>query len=133
MISKIIYVISLISLVFLTILTVEMLPLIFQAKWQGMVYLVCVIFMLVLELYTLFNNKQVLKKSISYNIFIILITMYVGIIYYKIFSINTNSLFIYDIDISYCRENYLILSIALILIIINLVSSVREVKKKKIV
>lgn len=131
MIKKIIYSISLISLVFLTFLTVEMLPLIFRSNWQGIMYLVSVVLILIFELYMLFNNKKALKKCLSYNTFIILVTMYVSIVYYKIFSNTVNSLFLYDIDISYCKDNYLYLSFALCLIIFNLILLVFDTKKKE--
>lgn len=131
MIKKIIYSISLISLVFLTFLTVEMLPLIFKSNWQGIMYLVSVILILIFELYMLFNNKKALKKCLSYNTFIILVTMYVSIVYYKIFSNTVNSLFLYDIDISYCKDNYLYLSFVLCLIIFNLILLVFDTKKKE--
>lgn len=132
MIKKIIYSISIISLVLLTILTVEMLPLIFQSNWQGIIYLISVILILLFELFMLFSNKKALKKCVSYNIFIILVTMYVSIVYYKIFSTSLNSLFIYDIDISYCKDNYLLLSLALSLIIFNLILLIFDTKKKEI-
>lgn len=133
MIKKTIYLISIISLVILTKLTVEMLPLIYQSNWQGILYLVSVALILLFELFMLFNNKKLLKNYISYNLFIILVAMYVGVVYYKIFTASLNSLFIYDIDISYCKDNYLLLGLTLSLIVFNLALSIFNAKKKEIV
>lgn len=130
MIKKIIYAISIISLVILTILTIEMLPLIYQSNWQGILYLISVLLVLIFELGMLFFNKKALKKCVSYNTFLILVTMYVGIIYYKIFSTSLNS-FLYNIDITYCKENYLLLSFAFSLIIFNLILLVCDTRKKE--
>lgn len=129
-IKKIIYVISIISLVILTILTIEMLPFIYQSNWQGILYLTSVLLVLIFELGMLFFNKKVLKKSVSYNAFLILVTMYVGIIYYKIFSTSLDS-FLYNIDITYFKENYLLLSFAFCLIIFNFIYFLFDVKKER--
>ncbi len=129
--QKIIYVISIISFILLTTITIEMLPIIFQAQWQGIVYLILVFIILIIELITLINHKDLLKNSFIYNLFIILITMYVSIIYYKIYNVNFSSTYTYDIDIYYCKDNYILLSIALLLVIIYLIIYIIDTTKKE--
>ena len=131
MFQRIIYTISIISLVLLTMITIEMIPLIYQTGWQGIIFLILVLLVLIFELVVLFRNKRVVKKAISYNVFLILITMYLGIMYYKIYALNLDLTFLYDIDINYCKDNYLLLSLALILVIFNLLIMNIDFRRKE--
>jgi hypothetical protein len=124
MIKRMIYWISFISFCFFTFLTVEMLPIILKSNWQGNMFLICFFILLILELIFLIKEVNLIKESWSYNSFITIITMYLSIIYYKIYSISLYG----DIDISYCKQNYLILSIALVTIIIHLLFLKKECK-----
>ena len=128
MIKQIIYTISIISLILLTIITVDMLPFIYQSKLQGLIFLLLVIALLIGELYTLIKYKKVIKKNICYNTFLILTTMYIVVIYYRIYSFDTNVL--YSLDLKYLRFNYLILSVALLMMIIDLYIVIKEHNKK---
>lgn len=112
-------------------ITIEMIPLIYQTGWQGIIFLILVLLVLIFELVVLFRNKRVVKKAISYNVFLILITMYLGIMYYKIYALNLDLTFLYDIDINYCKDNYLLLSLALILVIFNLLIMNIDFRRKE--
>ncbi len=131
MIKKAIYFISIISISFLTFLVLEMMPLIFESNWQGKFFLFTIILFIIVELYLVIKEKSLVKKSWSYNIFLILATMYVSLIYYKIYSITPQTSSIYEINITYCKNNYLILGIIFIFIIINIfvIKSVNKEEK----
>lgn len=113
MIRKIIYIISIISLGVLTILTSQMIPIIFQANLQGIFYLITVIGLLIFELIELIISKKIIKKMYGYNIMIILISIYLSIIYCVIYSNNALN------SIKYYKDNFLIVSILIILTIIS--------------
>ena len=113
MIKKIIYIISIISLGVLTILTSQMIPIIFQANLQGIFYLITVIGLLIFELIELIISKKIIKKMYGYNIMIILISIYLSIIYCVIYSNNSLN------SIKYYKDNFLIVSILIILTIIS--------------
>ena len=113
MIKKIIYIISIISLGVLTILTSQMIPIIFQANLQGIFYLITVIGLLIFELIELIISKKIIKKMYGYNIMIILISIYLSIIYCVIYSNNALN------SIKYYKDNFLIVSILIILTIIS--------------
>ena len=128
MIKKIIYALSILCLVILTIITKDMLPLIFRTKYAGIMFLVFIVLMLISELYALLKYKKALKKNISYNFFVVLATMYVVIVYYRIYSFDANVL--YNFDLKYLRFNYIVLSVALIMIMVDLYLGIKDYKQK---
>lgn len=105
MIKKIIYDISIISLVILAILTSQMFQIIYKSNFYGMFYLISVIGLLLFEMVELVLSKKYIEKMYCYNISVIFITMYFGVIYCTIY--NSNSL---D-NIKYYKDNFLIVSI----------------------
>ena len=113
MIKKIIYIISIISLGVLTILTSQMIPIIYKSNIQGLLYLISVIGLLTFEIIELIISKKVIKKTYGYNILIILITIYLSLIYCTIYSNNTLD------SIKYYKDNFLIVSILILLTIIS--------------
>ena len=102
-----------------------MLPLIFRVK-TGIIFLVFVVLLLISELYSLIRYKKVVKKSISYNSFLIFTTMYILLIYYRIYSIDGIN---YITDYTYLKFNYLLFSLALVFILIDLYIGISEYKK----
>lgn len=128
MIKKIIYVISIFSLVFLTFLTVQMLPIVLKAKWQGILFLISQLLLLLFELIVFIKNKNLIKTAWSYNVFVIAASMYLSIVYYKIYSYKLILSSNY-VDINYCKDNYLILTSVFILIIVNLIFIINDKKK----
>ena len=113
MIKKIIYVISIISLGVLTILTSQMIPIIYKSSIQGLLYLLSIIGLLKFEIIELIISKKIVKKIYGYNILIILITIYLSLIYCTIYSGNTLD------SIKYYKDNFLIVSILILLTIIS--------------
>ncbi len=130
MIKKIIYALSILCLVLITIITKDMLPLIFRAKYPGIIFLVFIIILLGCELYALLKYKKAVKKNISYNSFLVMTTMYMAIIYYRMYSFDANIL--YSLDLKYLRFNYIILSLALLMILIDLYLGIKDYKEKVI-
>ena len=120
MIKNIIYSISILSLCFITYLSVQMLPIIIQSGWQGNIFIISTLLLFIAELFTLISKVSP-KELYSYNIFIIILAMYLSLVYYKIYSINpTSTSLYYDVDISFCKNNYLTISIAFFMTICHL-------------
>ena len=120
MIKNIIYSISILSLCFITYLSVQMLPIIVQSGWQGNIFIISTLLLFIVELFTLISKVSP-KELYSYNIFIIILAMYLSLVYYKIYSINpTSTSLYYDVDISFCKNNYLTISIAFFMTICHL-------------
>lgn len=111
MIKKIISIINIISFFCLTFLIISMLPFIFQAKWQGMLCIITFIILLIFELVLLLSKKNYVKYTYVHQIFVILITIYFSCFYYKVYTIQET---LYGVDINYCQNNYLYLSILFI-------------------
>ena len=120
MIKNIIYSISILSLCFITYLNVQMLPIIVQSGWQGNIFIISTLLLFIAELFTLISKVSP-KELYSYNIFIIILAMYLSLVYYKIYSINpTSTSLYYDVDISFSKNNYLTISIAFFMTICHL-------------
>ena len=120
MIKNIIYSISILSLCFITYLSVQMLPIIVQSGWQGNIFIISTLLLFITELFTLISKVSP-KELYSYNIFIIILAMYLSLVYYKIYSINpTSTSLYYDVDINFCKNNYLTISIAFFMTICHL-------------
>ena len=97
-----------------------MLPIIVQSGWQGNIFIISTLLLFITELFTLISKVSP-KELYSYNIFIIILAMYLSLVYYKIYSINpTSTSLYYDVDISFCKNNYLTISIAFFMTICHL-------------
>lgn len=115
MIKNIVYWISILSFCFITYLIVQMLPIIVQSGWQGRVFIISTLLLFIVELIALLF-KIPITEFYSYNIFIIILAMYLSLVYYKIYSINPSSVSLYyDIDIRFCQYNYFIISMAFLM------------------
>ena len=126
MIKKVIYVISIISLGVLTILTSQMIPIIYKSSIQGLLYLLSIIGLLTFEIIELIISKKIVKKTYGYNILIILITIYLSLIYCTIYSKNTLD------SIKYYKDNFLIVSILILLTIISYFFMRKDLKDTKL-
>lgn len=119
-IKYIIYLISILSFCFITYLIVQMLPIIVQTGWQGVVFLLSSLLLFIAELVILVS-KGPLRELYSYNLFIIVLAMYLSLIYYRIYNISpTSDSLYYNIDIRFCKYNYLIVAIAFLMTIFHL-------------
>ena len=124
MLKKTIYFVSLAALFFLTFLIIEMLPIIFESSYQGILLLASVLILFLNLLYTYLTNKKNLKKSIVVNILLIISTTYLSIIFYNIYNYNRINY------ISYCKFNYLIVTFIFVIINVFLIIKFRKVSKK---
>lgn len=128
MIKKIIHIISIISLIILTFLIIGMLPLIFRTSWQGILLLMLIFLLLIVEVFIIIKKEE--SKKINNDIYIILITVYFSIFYYNVYSTYIKLIdFDYDIKISYCKQNYLMISLLIFLLIINILKPKYKTKK----
>lgn len=129
MLRKILTIINGLSLFYLTFLIISMLPFIFQAKWQGILCIITFLILLFIKLLLLLSKKYSSRYTYLYQIFIILITIYFSCFYYKVYTIQDT---FYNIDIIYCKNNYLYLSILFIFTIFVMLSIIFKNKKIKV-
>ena len=127
MIKKIVFYISMISFVLLTILVFEMLPFIYESGVCGILFLIFIIITFICELFMLIFNKRLIKKSFLNNMFIIIAVMYVSFLYYNIYSSSNN---LYDASINYLKNNYFVLSMLFLFIILDMIINLVYDKKK---
>lgn len=127
MIKKIVFYISIISFVLLAILVFEMLPFIYESGFCGILFLIFIIITFICELFMLIFNKRLIKKSFLNNIFIIIAVMYVSFLYYNIYSSSNN---LYDASINYLKNNYFVLSMLFLFIILDMIINLVYDKKK---
>lgn len=125
MIKKIIYIIHIVALFLFNYLLLSMLPFIFESNWQGILFFVTYFILLVVELFFLFTKNYFDSYIFIHQLFVILIMLYFGVFYYKIYSIGRN-----NIDISYLQINYLYMAI-LLLIASSMLIFYKRLKNKK--
>ena len=124
--KKMIYIISIISLCIYNILTIEVLPFIFSSSWQGLIYILVTVFLSIIELILVICNSTFIKECYIFNLAIVFITMYLGTIYYKIYTVSDyNS----GIRMNYCKSNFFFVSLFIIATIIYLYLSYNQKKK----
>lgn len=105
-----------------------MLPIIFQASWEGKLLIIIYFVFLMIQLLFLLTKNYFLKYSFGHQIFFILITIYFSIFYYKVYTIG-----IPNIDITYCEINYLYVSVLLTInsLVMIVYSLLKKIKNKK--
>ncbi len=101
-------------------LIIQMLPLILQSSWQGILLITSLTIFLMVRLYFYLPGNSGLTKMPIYNILIIFITLYFLLIYFRIFmAIDFKRYLLNTISIKYCKTNFLILSCSLIGVVLN--------------
>ena len=124
--KNMLYTISIISLCIYSILTIEMLPFIFASSWQGIFYLVITIALFIVELDLIIKDSSFLKKSYIYNVTIVFITMYLGTIYYIIYTTIDSG---HSNLVSYFKAELLLISLFMIIVFVCLDLSHKKSKK----
>lgn len=99
-----------VSLFLFTYLILSMLPFIFESNWQGILFFASYFLLLMVEVFFLFKKNYFDQYIFIHQLFVILIMMYFGMFYYKIYSIGRN-----NIDLSYLQVNYLYMAILLVI------------------
>lgn len=128
--KKVICLLSIISLIAFITIFIILLPIIYRCKWQGTFFIITVMLFLANLLYQLFKNPNCLKKSVSYNLLFVATTLYYFIIYIRIRETENITSSIYLINTDYCKNNFIILGIVLILLILNFNILTTDSKKK---
>ena len=119
-IRKILYYTGQICILVILYLIIQMLPLILESSWQGIILITSLTIFLMVRLYFYLPENQELTKMPIYNILIISITLYFLLIYFRIFmAIDFKRYLLDTISIKYCKTNFLILSCSLIGVVLN--------------
>jgi len=91
-----------------------------NASWQGSMFLILSCIYIIFILATIISQKKVFKYSISYNLLSIGVNLYLLLIWIKVFIDERVKLdIIYELDMTYFKNNYVILSFVLIGILLN--------------
>ena len=119
-IRKILYYTGQICILVILYLIIQMLPLILESSWQGIILITSLTIFLMVRLYFYLPENQELTKMPIYNILIIFITLYFLLIYFRIFiAIDFKRYLLNTVSIKYCKTNFLILSCSLIGVVLN--------------
>ena len=119
-IKKILYYTGQICILVILYLIIQMLPLILESSWQGILLITSLTIFLMVRLYFYLPENQGLTKMPIYNILIIFITSYFLLIYFRIFmAIDFKRYLLNTVSIKYCKTNFLILSCSLIGVVLN--------------
>ena len=119
-IRKILYYTGQICILVILYLIIQMLPLILESSWQGIILITSLTIFLMVRLYFYLPENRELTKMPIYNILIISITLYFLLIYFRIFiAIDFKRYLLNTVSIKYCKTNFLILSCSLIGVVLN--------------
>ena len=119
-IKKILYYTGQICILVILYLIIQMLPLILESSWQGIILITSLTIFLMVRLYFYLPENRELTKMPIYNILIISITLYFLLIYFRIFiAIDFKRYLLNTVSIKYCKTNFLILSCSLIGVVLN--------------
>ena len=119
-IRKILYYTGQICILVILYLIIQMLPLILESSWQGIILITSLTIFLMVRLYFYLPENRGLTKMPIYNILIIFITLYFLLIYFRIFiAIDFKRYLLNTVSIKYCKTNFLILSCSLIGVVLN--------------
>lgn len=117
--NKILYYMGLISEVLFLIMVIFLLPFIIKSDWQGRMFLSVSFVFIALRLFVLLARKAVVQKNVIYNILIVALTCYLGIIFTRVMLIQLHPSVLYELSIEYCQNNFFLISITMICIILN--------------
>lgn len=120
MLRKILYYLRSISVGFYIIMIFFLLPLVFKSHWAGIIFLIMTCLFLLIILWSLLTQRRILQESISYNLIIIALACYLGVIVGRFFfdsRLQISSL--YTVNMEYFKTNFIILSIVMLGVILN--------------
>ena len=125
------------SNIFYLILFIWMLPYIYDASWQGLLFIGTTIIYVGLTLWTLLKKKPIFKETISYNLIMVAVFFYFLLVTLRVLFDPRLQSTLYTLNMEYCRNNFFLLSIILIGMSLNTVllalieSDKEEVPQKK--
>lgn len=117
--NKVLYYMSLISEILFLIMVSFLLPLLLQIGFVGILFLVTVLILIGLRLFMIITRKKVVQEVKIYNILTIALTFYLGIIFTRILLVKLQSSVLYELSMVYCRNNFFLLSLTMICMILN--------------
>lgn len=117
--NKILYYMSLISEVIFLIMVCFLFPYLFQTGFAGILFLSTVIIYIGIRLFMILTRKRILEKVNFYNFLTIMLTFYLGIIFTRIMLVQFSSNALYELSMEYCRNNFFLISLTMICIILN--------------
>ncbi len=120
---------GLISEVLFLLMVIFLLPYILKSSWQGIFFLMMVLAFIGISLFIFLTKKSFVEKTNSYNIFTIALTFYLGIIFTRIALVKLSSSILYDVSIVYCKNNFFLLSVTMICVILNTIVLAMTEKK----
>lgn len=96
------------------ILLLCLMPNILNAGWQGITFFLLSIVFIALSLYMMIIRKNIMTGHIAYHILYIGMVFYLSLIFCKLFFDSRVQLtMIYEIDMTYFKMNYFLLSIVI--------------------
>ncbi len=110
---------GLISEVLFLLMVIFLLPYILKSNWHGIIFLIMVLIFIGLSLFIFLAKRDFARQSKSYNIFSIVLTFYLGIIFTRIMLVKLSPSILYDINITYCQNNFFLISITMLCVILN--------------
>ncbi len=117
--KTVLYYMSLISQILFLVMTSILVPLILKSSWQGLMFLTTVLIYIGIRLFMIVTRKKIVEKVPIYNILTIALTFYLGIIFTRIMLVELSSNVLYDLSMEYCRNNFFLISITMICVILN--------------
>ncbi len=117
--KKILYGIRIITNILYLVLFIYMLPYIYNASWQGILFLGTTFLYIGMTLWTLLSKKKVYQETISYNLIMICVFCYFTLITVRILIDPRLESNLYVLNMEYCRNNFFLLSLILIGVILN--------------
>lgn len=130
--KKILYGIRIVSNILFLILLILMLPYIYQSSWQGVLFFSVVLIYIGILLWTLLTKKKSYQETMSYNLIMICIFFYFALVTFRILCDVRIQSDLYMINIDYCKNNFFLMSLIIIGMILNtILLSIAEEEPKE--
>ena len=114
MISKSIYYIRLVSFIIYLILAILLLPSVFKGEIEGFFFLLVLFLYIVINIFSILTRKKIYQRTISYNMVMIALTIYLLIVYLRTVSdARLVATGLYTLNTNYCKMNFIILGLVM--------------------
>ena len=122
MFNKTIYYLRIVSFILYLVITIYLLPIIIKSGKTGIFFLVTLFLFVAITLFSMFSKKEIYIKTKSYNLIIIALAIYLGVVCYRtIFDSRLALTELYTISLDYCRMNFILIGLVMIGITLNTV------------
>ncbi len=120
MLNKVIYYLRIVSFILYLVITIYLLPIIIKCGKTGIFFLVTLFLFIAITLFSMFSKKEIYIKTKSYNLVIIALAFYLGIVCYRTLS-NSEVILneLYAINLEYCKMNFILIGLVMIGIMLN--------------